>query len=72
MGAHKASGQKVAIKVVNKAAVKQKPEMLRNEVEILSKVDHPNIIALYDIFETPEFLYLVMELYVFPFSSSSF
>lgn len=63
LGVHKTTGVKVAIKVVDKAGVKQKPEMLKNEVEILSKVEHPNVIALFDIFDTPEKLYLVMELY---------
>lgn len=66
LGVHKATGVKVAIKVVDKAGVKQKPEMLKNEVEILSKVEHPNVIALFDIFDTPEKLYLVMELCVTP------
>src|SRR3546814_7040339 len=54
MATHKQTGLKVAVKVVNKSAVKQKPEMLQNEVAILSQVEHPNIIALYDIFETPD------------------
>jgi len=62
LAVHKPSGIKVAVKIVEKAGVQQKPEMLKNEVEILSKVDHPNIITLYDIFETKERLYLVMEL----------
>ena len=64
LGVHKATGVKVAVKVVEKAGVQNKPEMLKNEVEILSKVDHPNIISLYDIFDTKERLYLVMELYI--------
>ena len=34
------------------------------EVDILKKVNHPNIIALKELFDTPEKLYLVMELYV--------
>jgi len=62
LGIHKATGVKVAVKVVEKSGVQNKPEMLKNEVEILSKVDHPNIISLYDIFDTKDRLYLVMEL----------
>jgi len=56
------SGNHVAIKIVDKSHVKHKPEMLRNEVEILLKIEHPNIIKLLDLFDTQEKLYLVMEL----------
>jgi len=62
MGIAKHSGEKVAIKIVNKKQVKHKPEMLTNEVEILLKIDHPNVIKLLDLFDTTETLYLVMEL----------
>jgi len=33
-------------------------------MNILKRVDHPNIIRLQDLFETEEFLYIVTELYV--------
>jgi len=52
----------VAVKIVDKNYVKHKPEMLRNEVEILLQIDHPNIIKLIDLFDTEDKLYLVMEL----------
>ena len=32
------------------------------ETEILRKVDHPNIIKLIEMFDTDEYLFLVMEL----------
>ncbi len=35
---------------------------LATEVEILKRVSHPHIIPLKDILDTPEKLYLVMEL----------
>lgn len=35
---------------------------LQNEVEILSHIDHPNVLKLYEIFEEQHFMYLVMEL----------
>lgn len=38
--------------------------MIENEVEILRKVQHPNIIRLLAEFDTPTELYLVMELEV--------
>lgn len=33
----------------------------RREIDILMKLDHPNIIKLYEIFEAPNSLYLIME-----------
>jgi calcium/calmodulin-dependent protein kinase I len=62
VGTAKHSGEKVAIKIVNKKQVKHKPEMLTNEVEILLRIDHPNVIKLLDLFDTQDTLYLVMEL----------
>jgi len=61
-GIARGSNVHVAIKIVDKNYVKHKPEMLRNEVEILLKIEHPNIIKLLDLFDTPEKLYLVMEI----------
>ena len=34
---------------------------LRNEIENLSKIDHPNVVRIYETFETRECLFLVME-----------
>ena len=42
--------------------------MLLNEVNILRKLDHPNIIKLYESFEDRGYLYLVTE-YLFGLSS---
>eukprot|EP01124_Arcella_intermedia_P015955 TRINITY_DN224_c0_g1_i3.p1 TRINITY_DN224_c0_g1~~TRINITY_DN224_c0_g1_i3.p1 ORF type:complete len:340 (+),score=91.13 TRINITY_DN224_c0_g1_i3:37-1056(+) len=58
----KETRHRVAIKVIQKLGAKNKPEMLKNEVQILKKMEHPYIIKLYDIFETDTTLYLVMEL----------
>jgi calcium/calmodulin-dependent protein kinase I len=35
---------------------------LQTEVEILSQLDHPNVVKLYEIFDEPECMYLVLEL----------
>lgn len=34
------------------------------EVQIHRKVKHPNVVQLYDIYETPQKIFLIMELYV--------
>ena len=36
-------------------------EKFRREIDILMKLDHPNIIKLYEVFEAPNSLYLIME-----------
>ena len=36
-------------------------EKFRREIEILMKLDHPNIIKLYEVFEAPNSLYLIIE-----------
>jgi len=59
---NKKTSERCAIKIVDKSAAKNKPEMLVNEVNILLKVHHPNIIKLKDLFDTSNTLYLVMEL----------
>ena len=37
-------------------------QKFRNEINILSKVDHPNIIRLYEIFEDSRYISIIMEL----------
>lgn len=37
--------------------------MARDEIQILSKVDHPNVIRLWDFYETEEALFIVMDRY---------
>ncbi|MBN3323586.1 KCC1B kinase, partial [Atractosteus spatula] len=76
----KSSQKLVAIKCIQKRALKGKEAMLENEIAVLRKISysspllqtafacsqsliqHGNIVALEDIFETPSQLYLVMTL----------
>lgn len=59
-GIQKETNQQVAIKVIEKKTVTDE-DQFRNEFKILMELDHPNIIKLYEIYETEEFLYLVQE-----------
>jgi len=63
LGVNKTTGGKFAVKVINKKDLgKDYEKNLKMEVDILKKVNHPNIIALKELFDTPDKLYLVMEL----------
>ena len=59
------AGDAVAIKVVKKPSSRkaiERVQMLKAEVEILRSIHHPNIVRLFEIYESPARLYLVMEL----------
>lgn len=64
LGINKETQERCAIKIIDKSLVKNKPEMLTNEVDILLRVNHPGIIGLLDLFDTPDKMMLCMELYV--------
>jgi len=53
--------------MINKRKLWQNPqsrEAMSREVEILKRCHHPNIITYKEIYDCPEFLYIVLELYV--------
>ena len=63
-GTHIPTGEKVAIKVFNKIKLHSVPNDLmkaEKEISILRKMFHKNIIKLYEIMETSQRIYLVME-----------
>ena len=50
------------MKIIEKSKVAGSESYLKSEIAILRKVQHPNIIRLYEVYETPERYYLQMEL----------
>ncbi|XP_040851077.1 calcium/calmodulin-dependent protein kinase type 1 isoform X2 [Ochotona curzoniae] len=52
----------VAIKCIAKKALEGKEGSMENEIAVLHKIKHPNIVALDDIYESGGHLYLVMQL----------
>ena len=52
---------KVAIKVMNKEKLKEHIEAIHEEVAILNKLDHPNIVKYYETYIDQKYIYLVME-----------
>lgn len=51
----------VAIKSINKKNLSKSQILLGKEIKILKELQHENIVALYDVQETPNFVFLVME-----------
>ena len=60
---HTVTSENVAIKVLEKKRIEEYGDTARvkNEIAILKKVNHPTICKLYEIIETSNYLYLVME-----------
>ena len=56
---HKATKQTRAVKIIPKAKVDIK--LLVNEINVLSKLSHPNIMQLYEIFDDNTNIYIVSE-----------
>ncbi|KAL5596744.1 hypothetical protein BROUX41_006565 [Berkeleyomyces rouxiae] len=61
---HIDTGRNYAVKVINKRLMAGREHMVRNEIEILSRVSmgHQNILTLVDYFESVNNLYLVTDL----------
>jgi calcium/calmodulin-dependent protein kinase I len=52
-----------AVKIIDKTKLdKEDEEALKVEVEILQRVDHPNIVSLRQVYDCPKVFYMVMEL----------
>jgi serine/threonine protein kinase len=65
---HKKSGEIRAVKVISKARFHRHAEdiahhyqQLHAEIQVMQSMSHPNIITLFDVFESQSELYIVME-----------
>jgi len=58
----KRSGRRYAVKIIDKKNVGQDMQRLRTEIEILTRVKHPNIINLKEIMEDEDTLFIITEL----------
>uniref|UniRef100_A0A3B4A7Q0 SNF-related serine/threonine-protein kinase n=1 Tax=Periophthalmus magnuspinnatus TaxID=409849 RepID=A0A3B4A7Q0_9GOBI len=60
---HVNTGQLVAVKIINKTKLDvMATSHLLQEVRCMRRVQHPNVVRLYEVIDTPSTLYLVMEL----------
>lgn len=63
LGTSKTTGEKVAIKCISKAEIDAKElALLEREIDIMRKLKHPHIISLLDVIDTPQTLYLVLQM----------
>ncbi|KYK71449.1 putative histone kinase SNF1, partial [Toxoplasma gondii TgCatPRC2] len=62
-GYHNVTGQKVAVKIINKAKMEMMEmyEKIRREINILQCLHHPHVIRLYELIDTPTDIFMVME-----------
>ncbi|TNV74080.1 hypothetical protein FGO68_gene9822 [Halteria grandinella] len=60
---NKSDNKKYAIKVYDKSKLtdSNRQRSVRREIKLLQKMNHPNIVKIYEAFETDEYVYLVME-----------
>lgn len=63
LGINKETGQEVAIKTIKKSKIESEADLIRirREIQIMSSVQHPNIIHIYEVFENKDKMVLVME-----------
>lgn len=59
---NKQTEESFALKIIDKKVYKESKVVIENEIRILQNSSHPSITRLYDVYETPDHLYLVMEL----------
>lgn len=61
---HSTTGERVAIKIIKKAVFEKKPDMrkkVQREIALMRLLDHPHLLMLKEVCESPNHLYIVME-----------
>lgn len=60
---HIPTGEKVAVKILEKKRIQEQADVKRvnREIKILKKARHSNIIQLFEVLDTPNSIYLIME-----------
>lgn len=60
-GWHKDTGLEVAVKIVKKDYVKAHKQKIAREIAVMRLLEHPHIMKLYDVFETRQHYFMVLE-----------
>ncbi|XP_006869248.1 PREDICTED: serine/threonine-protein kinase DCLK3 [Chrysochloris asiatica] len=58
---HRETRQAYAMKIIDKAKLKGKEDMVDSEILIIQSLSHPNIVKLHEVYETEPEIYLIME-----------
>lgn len=58
----KITKKEFALKIVDKAKIRGKEQMIRDEIDIMRRCKHPNIVRMHEDYDSVRHIYLVMEL----------
>ena len=63
LAVHLPTGEKVAVKILEKSRIKEQADVRRvnREIKILKRSRHANIVQLYEVLDTQNSIYLMME-----------
>jgi calcium/calmodulin-dependent protein kinase I len=59
---HKINNQKFACKVVKKNSSINDAQSMSTEMEIMKRIRHRNVVSMYELYETPKCLWIILEL----------
>lgn len=64
LGINKDTGQRVAVKIIDKKILMKKKlqSQLTREIKVMLSLDHPNLVKLYEVMKSKKYFYLVLEL----------
>eukprot|EP01012_Entosiphon_sulcatum_P064692 TRINITY_DN93523_c0_g1_i1.p1 TRINITY_DN93523_c0_g1~~TRINITY_DN93523_c0_g1_i1.p1 ORF type:complete len:334 (+),score=65.23 TRINITY_DN93523_c0_g1_i1:66-1067(+) len=62
LATHKRTRENVAVKIIDKKTVGLRIDLMKQEVDILTNINHPNVVNLKEVFEDDEKVYMIMEL----------
>jgi BR serine/threonine kinase len=61
---HRATGARVAIKIIRKTTVEDQPDLavkIRREISLMRLLHHPHLLSLVDVLESAQHLYIILE-----------
>lgn len=63
LAVNKETGQEVAIKTIKKTKIENEQDLqrVRREIQIMSSIEHPHIIHIYEVFENKDKIVLIMQ-----------